>query len=65
MHTALSAAYGTVYTCPMGRLQCWCLYLVVCDAVLDNNNNNNGLRDAISHLLLAEIPSVFKMGTLY
>ena len=33
-HTALSAAYGTVYTCPMGRLQRWCMYLVVCDAVL-------------------------------
>ena len=44
-HTALSAAYGNVYTCPMGRLQRWCMYLVVCDAVLiiqpstkDNNN---------------------------
>ena len=34
MHTALSAAYGTVYTYPMGRLQRWCMYLVVCDAVL-------------------------------
>ena len=33
-HTALSVSYGTVYTCPMGRLQRWCMYLVVCDAVL-------------------------------
>ena len=33
-YTALSAAYGTVYTCPMGRLQHWCMYLVVRDAVL-------------------------------
>ena len=33
-HTALSAAYGTIYTCPMGRLQRWCMYLVVCDAIL-------------------------------
>ena len=33
-HTALSASYGTVYTCPMGRLQRWCMYLIVCDAVL-------------------------------
>ena len=40
-HTALSAAYDTVYTCPMGRLQRWCMYLVVCDAVLVIKNNNN------------------------
>ena len=33
-HTALSVSYGTVYTCPMGRLQRWCMYLVVCDVVL-------------------------------
>ena len=33
-HTALSAAYGTVYTCPMGSLQRRYMYLVVCDAVL-------------------------------
>ena len=35
--TTLSADYDTVYTCPMGRLQLsgWCMYLVVCDSVLD------------------------------
>ena len=33
-HTALSVAYGTVYTCLMGRFQRWCMYLVVCDAIL-------------------------------
>ena len=33
-HIALSVSYGTVYTCPMGRLQRCCMYLVVCDAVL-------------------------------
>ena len=38
-HTALSAGYDTVYSCQMGRLQRWCMYLVVFDTVLDNNNN--------------------------
>ena len=43
-HTALSVSYGTVYTLPMGKLQRWCMYLFVCDAVLENNNNNNKIK---------------------
>ena len=32
--TALSAGYGIVYKCPMGKLSRWYMYLVVYDSVL-------------------------------
>ena len=39
--TALSADYGIVYTCHMGRLSRWYMYLVVCDLAIQPSTKDN------------------------